>query len=70
MRLVSDAGGTIWDTIHTVSLKGEATALSKVMDARPYRLKARLFNSLISRMICKATAADMDAVKAQLESQS
>ena len=69
VRLVSDAGGTIWDSMFTVTPEGDGrgTRLDLVMEARPYRLVARLFVPLMRGAVAKAVAADMDAVKAYLE---
>ena len=47
VRFVSDAGGTIWDTVMTVTPDGEATRLDMAMDARPYKLMARFVNIVI-----------------------
>ena len=69
VRLVSDAGGTIWDTVFTVKAADGGTDLSLAMDARPYKLAARIMNPLVSRMIRKAIEGDMDAVKAYCEQQ-
>jgi len=63
VRMVSDAGGTIWDTVFTVIDTGSATQLDMVMDARPHKLLARVVTPLISRMVGKAVESDMDAVK-------
>ena len=67
IRLVSDAGGTIWDTVFTVTPKGEQTELRMEMDARPHKLLPRLINPLIRPMVRKAVESDMDAVKAYCE---
>lgn len=67
IRLVSDAGGTIWDTVFTVAADGSSTRLTMVMEARPYKTLARLINPLISRAVTKAIEHDMDAVKAYCE---
>lgn len=68
VRLLSDAGGTIWDTVFTVQATGGgATELTMVMEARPYKLAARLFTPLIKGMIRKHIERDMDAVKAYCE---
>jgi uncharacterized membrane protein len=69
VRLVSDAGGTVWDTVFTVQASGSGTELSMVMDARPYKLTARVVNPMISRMLTKALETDMDAVKAYCEGE-
>ncbi|MXW63702.1 MAG: SRPBCC family protein [Bacteroidetes bacterium SB0662_bin_6] len=69
VRMVSDEGGTIWDTVFTVTPlgDGDGTRLDMVMDARPYRILSRLMAPLIKGVVAKAIAADMDAVKAYCE---
>lgn len=68
VRLVSDAGGTIWDTVFTVKPTGSGgTELKMVMDARAYKLLAKLFNPLIKGMVRKYIERDMDAVKVWCE---
>ncbi|MCY4573432.1 MAG: SRPBCC family protein [Gemmatimonadetes bacterium] len=70
VRLVSRAGGTVWDSVFTVTPTedGRTTRLDLVMEARPYRLLARVFVPLMKGVVAKAVAGDMDAVKAYLES--
>lgn len=69
IRMVSDAGGTVWDSIFTVTPveDGDATRLELVMEARPYRLLSRILVPLTKSIVAKAVARDMDAVKAHLE---
>lgn len=69
VRMVSDAGGTIWDSVFTVTPTGDGrgTKLDLVMEARPHRLLARVFVPLTKGIVAKAIAGDMDAVKAYLE---
>ena len=69
VRLVSDAGGTVWDSLFTVTPVGDgrSTRLGLVMEARPYRLLARVFVPLMKGMVGKAVAGDMDAVKGWVE---
>ncbi len=67
VRLVSDAGGTIWDTVFTYRPSDGGTDLAMVMDIRPYKLMARLMTPLIARTVTKAVASDMDAVKRHCE---
>ncbi len=69
VRMVSDAGGTIWDSVFTVTPTGDggATELQLVMEARPYRLLARVVVPLTKRIVAKAVTGDMEAVKAYLE---
>ena len=69
VRMVSDAGGTVWDSVFTVTPDedGLGTRLDLVMEARPYRLMSRLFVPLMKGAVAKAVAGDMDALKAWLE---
>lgn len=67
IRLVSDQGGTVWDTVFTVAPAGGGTELTMMMDARPHQLLARATVPLFRRMVAKAVNADMDAVKAYCE---
>ncbi|MEX1364978.1 MAG: SRPBCC family protein [Nannocystaceae bacterium] len=69
VRLVSDAGGTRWDTVFTVEPKGDLTKLTMVMDAKAHRLLARLINPLIKGMVARAIEQDMDAIKTYCERQ-
>ena len=70
VRMVSDAGGTVWDSLFTVTPVGDgrSTRLDLVMEARPYRLMARVFVPLMRRVVARAVAGDIDAVKGWLES--
>ena len=69
VRLVSDQGGAVWDTVFTVTRAedGRRARLDMVMEARPYRFLARLLVPLMKSLVAKAIAADLDAVKAHLE---
>ena len=69
IRMVSDAGGTVWDSLFTVTPVGDATRLDLVMEARPYRMLSRILVPLMKRAVAKAVAGDMDAVKAHLEAR-
>lgn len=67
VRLVSDAHGTVWDTLFTVEEADGKTTLTMVMDAKAKRLLAKLMNPMIKGMIQKAVEADLDSVKAYCE---
>ncbi len=69
VRMVADSHGTIWDTVFTVKSVGAATELNMVMDAKSYKLIAKLMNLLIKGMITKAVSKDLDQVKAYCESR-
>ncbi len=70
VRLVSEAGGTLWDTVFTTVSDGEGTALKMVMDAQPQSASARTMLPLIIGVVRKAVEQDMDAVKAFCEDRS
>ena len=67
VRLVSDAGGTVWDTVFTTRSNAAGTELTMTMDGRPHTLLARIVNPIMGRMIGKAVESDMDDVKAHCE---
>jgi hypothetical protein len=69
VRIVSDEGGTIWDTVFTVGPDGEGSILTMNMDARPYKLAAKIITPLMMRMVSKAVEADMDTIKAHCDAQ-
>lgn len=70
IRLVSDQGGTIWDSVFTTRpLSPNEVELTLTMDANAYRLLAKLFNPLIKGMVRKALEKDMDAVKVWCEAK-
>ena len=70
VRMISDAGGTIWDTVFTVAQNGADVALEMEMDIRPHTLFAKLMTPLIRGMVVKGVETDMDAVKAYCESKA
>lgn len=67
VRLVSDAGGTVWDTTFRLTGTSAATQLSMEMDAIPHTLLARLSLPVIGRFVARAIESDLDAVKAYCE---
>ncbi|MGI9600307.1 MAG: SRPBCC family protein [Acidimicrobiales bacterium] len=67
VRLVSDQGGTIWDTVFEVEPAGAASRLTMTMDARPYKLLAKVTTPLFKGVIARAIESDMDAVKRYCE---
>lgn len=69
VRIVGDAGGTVWDTVFEVVAESDCVRLTASMDARPYRLVSRLINPLIARFVRRAMESDMDAVKAYCEAR-
>ncbi len=71
IRLVSDEGGTIWDTVFTVTGTDPGpTELEMLMDARPYTFVAKIVNPLTKGIVRRALEGDMDSVKAYCEANS
>jgi carbon monoxide dehydrogenase subunit G len=67
VRLVSDAGGTIWDTVFRVRQEGDAVEMDMQMDATPYSFPARVITPMIMGMVTRFVGQDMDSVKAFCE---
>ena len=67
VRLVSDEGGTIWDTVFTVTPVGDASLLKMQMGVKPYKLSAKVFTPLIMRMVKNAIEVDMDGIRTRCE---
>lgn len=67
IRMVADAGGTIWDSFFAVTRHGDKTTLELTMDARPYKFSARLVTPMLKNMLQKAVEKDMNAVKTYCE---
>ena len=70
VRIVSEAGGALWDAVFTVVPDGEGTELKMVMDARPRTLSARMTVPLIIGTVQKAVEQDMDAVRSFCEDRA
>lgn len=67
VRIVADAGGTIWDTLFEVSPESGQVKLSVSMDARAYKFLSKLVNPFIKGFVQKAIESDMDSVKIYCE---
>lgn len=67
IRLVAEAGGTIWDTLFTVKEENGKTILAVTMNASAKNFFAKLFNMLIAGMITKSIDKDINAVKVYCE---
>ena len=70
VRMISDEGGTVWDTVFVVEQHDDHVTLVTTMDIRPHRLMARIVSPFIRGMVAKAVEADMDSVKDFCESDS
>jgi uncharacterized protein YndB with AHSA1/START domain len=69
VRMISDAGGTIWDTMFTISKSSDNVTLEMQMDVKPHTLFARIMTPLFRGMVVKGVESDMDAVKEFCESK-
>ena len=69
IRLVSDEGGTVWDSVFEVETVDQGTALTLTMDARPYTFRARIITPLIKPVVRRGLVNDMDAVKEYCENR-
>lgn len=71
-RFVTDAGGTVWDTVFTFrptgSPQGSATELEIQLDARAHKLLAKIMNPLIKGMVRRGMEKHMTALCAYCES--
>ena len=70
VRIVSDEGGTIWDTLFVVSPTARGARVDIEMEARHHKFMPRLVYPFIAPMIRKAVAADLEAVKAYCEANA
>lgn len=70
VRIVSDAGGTVWDSVFTVSEGTVGVDLKLQMDMIPHTWKARIMTRLIRGFVAKGLEADMDAVKGYCEAKN
>lgn len=68
VRLISEAGGTIWDTVFTVAENDGKVLMNMRMEARPLSFLARIFTPLIIGVVASAVEKDMDSVKGYCES--
>lgn len=68
VRIISDEGGTVWDTTFRVRPLERGAELEMRMEARPHKLWARVLNLFIAGMVRRAVERDMDAVTAHCES--
>lgn len=67
IRLVAEAGGTIWDTLFTVKEENGKTILAVTMNASAKNFFANLINMLIAGMVTKSIDKDINAVKVYCE---
>lgn len=68
VRILNETHGTVWDTVLTMAPKGDgACTLTMRMDALADGLFKRMMLTLVCKLIQKAVAKDMDALKAFCE---
>ena len=70
-RFVSDMGGTIWDTVFLLrpqgSPPGSETHLEIALDARPYKLPAKLAFPMIKGMVQRGMEQHVDSLRTYCE---
>ena len=71
-RFVSDAGGTVWDTLYSVRPLGSdsGTELRIELDARPYKALAKLAVPFMKGMVRRGMKTHVDGLKAYCERRS
>lgn len=67
IQLISKAGGTTWDSTFTVNSRGDQTQLDLKMIAKPHNIFAKWMTGLISKMLHKALAEDLENIKIYCE---
>jgi uncharacterized membrane protein len=70
VRMISDAGGTIWDSVFTFSQISDRVEMNMQMDIIPHTLLARFMTRIIRRMVIKGVESDMDAIRLYCESEA
>ena len=70
VRIVTEAGGAVWDSVFRLRGADETTELTLEMEAKPVNIGGHLMTPMLLGMIRKAIAKDMEAVKAYCESMS
>ena len=68
VRLVSDEGGTVWNSVFIAMPVDGGTELTLMMDATPYKLKSRILVPIMKMVIRQGLVKDMNAVKDYCES--
>jgi hypothetical protein len=69
VRMVADAGGTIWDSEFAVQPHRIGTRLVMKMDAKPYRWMSRIANVIIQPVVQRGVEDDMDLIKLYCEAK-
>lgn len=69
IRLVSDVGGTVWDSVFKVEKKEGETELSLEMEAKPYKLMAKIITPLMKGFMQNALEKDLLMVKEYCEKE-
>lgn len=69
VRMVTESGGTLWDTVFTIDAQGTACELTVDMQATPRKFAARLMLPLIRGMITKGMNKHIDDLVVFCEQQ-
>lgn len=68
IRMVADSHGTVWDSVFTLKTDGWRTELQLVMEAKGYRLMAKIMNLLFQSLYRRGIERHLDAVRDYCES--
>jgi len=69
VRMISDAGGTIWDSVFTLSINSDNVEMKLQMDIKPHTFIAKIMTPLIWRIVAKGVETDMDVIKEYCEAK-
>jgi carbon monoxide dehydrogenase subunit G len=67
IRIVSDTGGTLWDTLFTTRSVPGGTELAMFMEAKPHTVVARITTPMVKGVVARGIESDLRAVKAYCE---
>ena len=70
IRLETESGGTVWNSLFTVAPEGSGTRLTMAMDSEPQGLLAKAMVAMIGGVLQQAIEGDLDMVKAYCERTS
>lgn len=67
VRMVTDMGGTVWDTVFSVNAVGDHAEVEVCMDCRAHKLLPKLLNPLMKGMFRRGMVKHLDAFQAWCE---
>ncbi|MEM7307624.1 MAG: SRPBCC family protein [Planctomycetota bacterium] len=67
LRMVSDVGGTVWDTVFRVVEEGGGARIEASMDCRAHKLMSKLLNPLMKPLFRRGMEKHMDGFQRYCE---